>query len=620
MRRRLRSLVRTALKLWLLVLAYLWVGAAYKLLYAQTHDLARFKSALPISHYQKEFLVEALLRQTWPFGPAFSAYIGRAPSVAALASSNPQTALADYLREREATLATLPDRYPLSLFSQEALEDGYAMSQLAALLALQGGREEPRRMLAVTRMRGGWRLHGLPDLSRAPTLARRLADEYPESPQAPLALLRVAQAEQQAGREEAAREAYRRLALEYPGAAEAEEAASALYEAARAEGKLEEAREYRRRALAIAESVARTRFPKSTLPARNTLTLLGFNVDLAALEVQLARLAAARNLLEVAGAQAAQVQRAAEKDPLLAPQLSERTARLERVRSELWVAEAFEKLQVGVPGPPPRPREFPVSGRVQFRGQPFPGAEVMLLEEDEARDTLPAGDLGMRLLGALSEVRLRATTDRRGMYTIGAVPAGEYRLAVLAPARVNGVPVIPVDPPAHILARAAVVRVVSGPVRLPAVEYAAAVSTRTYGELRATDGAIRLEWNAVPGAAAYRVAVLNFENRDAFRLRLESADRPAMRFRPVLWQADAVRDPAVNVPLLALAPDNPMFARFATYVYEVVALDARGEEVARSALPLCRFQLSGQAFRALQALRPPGSGPFRRRRQEQSPQ
>ena len=46
--KRLRSWLRTGTKLVLLVLAYFWLGAAYKLLYAQTHDLTRFKSRLPM--------------------------------------------------------------------------------------------------------------------------------------------------------------------------------------------------------------------------------------------------------------------------------------------------------------------------------------------------------------------------------------------------------------------------------------------------------------------------------------------------------------------------------------------------------------------------------------------
>ncbi len=49
MAKRLKSWARTLTKLTLLVLGYFWIGAAYKLVYAQTHDPTRFHRRLPIS-------------------------------------------------------------------------------------------------------------------------------------------------------------------------------------------------------------------------------------------------------------------------------------------------------------------------------------------------------------------------------------------------------------------------------------------------------------------------------------------------------------------------------------------------------------------------------------------
>src|SRR6185503_12669836 len=115
---------------------------------AQTHDLTRFKSKLPISYYQQQFLIDSLIHQTWMFGPDFREYIGELPSLGALVSSNPQAVLADYCRKREAQLAALPRRYPHSLFSEEALEDSFQLSQGASLLGVFGSREQPRIALA----------------------------------------------------------------------------------------------------------------------------------------------------------------------------------------------------------------------------------------------------------------------------------------------------------------------------------------------------------------------------------------------------------------------------------------------------------------------------------------
>src|SRR6476660_6090080 len=110
MAKRLRGWLRTWTKLALLILCYFWIGAAYKLFYAQTHDVTRFKSPLPIPipYYEQHFLVDSVLHQTWMFGPAFRDLIGELPSVGALTNRNAIAGLADYLRERERTLGGLP--------------------------------------------------------------------------------------------------------------------------------------------------------------------------------------------------------------------------------------------------------------------------------------------------------------------------------------------------------------------------------------------------------------------------------------------------------------------------------------------------------------------------------
>ena len=125
MLRRLKSWFRTSAKLSLLILGYFWLGAAYKLIYAQTHDVSRFKGRIPIPYYQQQFILDALLSQTWIFGPDFRNYIGELPSLGALVNTNTQAALADYCRSREKQLNDVVDRYPYSLFAEEALDDAF---------------------------------------------------------------------------------------------------------------------------------------------------------------------------------------------------------------------------------------------------------------------------------------------------------------------------------------------------------------------------------------------------------------------------------------------------------------------------------------------------------------
>ncbi len=610
MLRRLRSWARTLTKLVLLVLGYIWIGGAYKLAYAQLHDLNRFRSNLPISYYQQQFILDALLQQTWVFGPDFKDYIGVLPNLGTLASviagGNPQAVLADYLREREQQLSTLPDRYPHSLFADEALQDAYLFSQGAALMGMIGAREQPRTLVATRTEGGRWRTTGMPDLNRASLLSRRLADQFPDSPAAPQALLRVAQSTQNPRERQ---ELYRRLAAEYPGASEAEQASNALYDAARSEGKMDEAREYRRRALRAAEQSARERFPGKALPARTTLTLLGFRVDLSLLELQLQRPPIARTFLAEAQRDVERLRSIPAMEEPDRDRLSDQRSRLERARSELWVSDLFQTLKVGVPGPPPRPREYTVSGRALLGEKPLPGVEVLLAERE-----FRGG--GMEALGQLGQVRHRAVTDRRGAFRVPGVPAGEYRVVAVYPAQpevAGGAPVVPVAAADTKDAIPEKLVLTDRALSLPPLRFEAALRSRTFGEVDAVGAAVPLEWETYPGAAAYRVEVVPAHQTGAYQGRVPPDRRQEFFRNPVLWEAKS-SEPRAECPLLPLAPDVPQMAQMAQYEYRVTALDAGGRELARSVPALGRFNLSTKARAKLMELKPPVRQGGQRRR------
>ncbi|MCC2670284.1 MAG: hypothetical protein K0Q72_2755, partial [Armatimonadetes bacterium] len=427
MLRRLGGWVRTLAKLALLVLGYFWLGGAYKLVYAQTHDVTRFKGRIPIPYYQQQFILDALLYQTWVFGPDFRNYIGELPALGTLLNTNTQAALADYCRSRELQLNAVADRYPYSLFAEEALEDAYLYSVGASLLGLAGSREKPVRAYAAPEGKH-WVVAGVPNTERAVQLSRRLADTFPDSSQAATALFRVAEAEAQAGRKPQSLAVYRRVLSEYPHSDQTEAAAEALSRAARDAGKLEQARNFKRQALRAAEYTAREQFPGKALPAKSTLSVMGFRIDLSGLELQLNRVSPARELAAIADREAARLGSIRALDQNLKNDLKDRRERLEEVRNELWVADMFEAVKVELPGLAPRAREFPVSGSVQFEGRPLEGVEVVLAGGGQ--------DLRVRRFSRQPEsasATFRAMTDRRGRYTITGVPAGSYFVAMLFP-------------------------------------------------------------------------------------------------------------------------------------------------------------------------------------------
>lgn len=598
--RRVLGWGRTAGKLALVVLSYFWLGAGYKLVYAQTHDLNRFKGRLPISYYQQQFLIDSLIHQTWMFGPAFRDTIGELPSLAALASANPQKELAAYCRRREEQLLAVPERYPRSVFADEALDDAFFYSQAASFLGIFGASERPRQILASPERGGSWTTTAVPDFSRSTVLAERLANEYPESPRAAAALLRVAEGEARTSVTGRSREAYERLAQEYPRSEEGEAAAEALYSAAMARGDLERARDYKRIALTAAERTARERFAGQALPAANTVSILGYRVDLSRIELQLARAPVARELLTAAAEEATRVASLPALDGDIEDRLRERRRRMERVRSELWVTDLYEALEVGAPGPPPRPREQDVSGIVTVDGEPVAGIDILLLDQAPRRGFQSA-------VGSLQAARYRATTDRKGRYRLTGVTPGAYRLAALyaaEPEALNGVPLVPgAGGKAAVPAR---ITVSEGATTLPAVALRRGIRTKTFGEAAHRGDAIRLEWEPHPGAASYRVEVLAGTGfAGMFARRPDRGRGSAFWRRPVLWSQDAVKETYVDCPLEPLAPPGggPFGRRMAQYEYAVTALDANGKELAVSSTPLSRFHPSAAARDAMERLR-----------------
>lgn len=584
-------------KLVLLILGYFWIGAAYKVVYAQTHDITRMERKLPVPYYRQQFLLDSLLHQTWIFGPEFDRFIGALPPLSTFVSANPMASLSDWCRAREDQLAALPEQYPYGLFAEEALDDASAFyGPGASVLSVFGTRERPRQALAFQTREGDWRFTSLPDMSRPRDLALRLADNYPDSPQAPGALLRVAQALEQEGRAAEGAEVYARLAREYPRSAQAGEAASALSRIMLARGKVREARLYKEQALRASELSARQRFPGRALPARNRVSILGFRVDLSGLELRLQRVVEARTELDVAQQEAERVRSLRGLEGEVRRNLGSTERKLDRSRNELWVADLYEKLRVGVPGPPPRPKEYDVTGVTLVGGQPIAGVEVGLVEPSapQRRDQASVGDI--------SALKYRGISDRHGEYRITGVPSGRYWVASIYPVRPAEVG--PIVPPRAGFPRELTIE--QKAVRLPDLRFDRGVDTRTFGELPPSEKSVRLEWGALPGAAAYRTQVrAAFGSLWAFQKRHEK-DLEAYLRRPVLWTSKESGDTRVECPLLALAPDNPTVdGRFVQYEYEVSALDGSHQVIAQSSRPVSRFFLSPAARSAMLALKPP---------------
>jgi hypothetical protein len=459
---------------------------------------------------------------------------------------------------------------------------------------------------------------GVPNTERAVQLSRRLADTYPESSQAATALFRVAEAEAQAGRKPQSLAVYRRVLSEYPHSDQTEAAAEALSRAARDAGKLEQARNFKRQALRAAEYTAREQFPGKALPAKSTLSVMGFRIDLSGLELQLNRVSPARELAAIADREAARLGSIRALDQNLKNDLKDRRERLEEVRNELWVADMFEAVKVELPGLAPRAREFPVSGSVQFEGRPLEGVEVVLAGGGQ--------DLRVRRFSRQPETgpaTFRAVTDRRGRYTITGVPAGSYFVAMLFPVTSpSGVLIQPdgVAPlPEYDFSLPVVVD--DQPVKLPPLTFRRALVTRTFGELPPVGKALRLEWEKWPGAVTYEVRVLPVRDlRSGFEKRVPEEKRDEFKRDPVLWSQADLKETQAECPLLNLAPDQPPTVLAAQYEYQVTAYDAKKQPLATNSRPLSRFYLSPAARETLLKQKPPVRGGPRRRRGPRAPQ
>ncbi len=602
----------TLLKAVGVALVYLWLGAAYKLVYAQSHDITKFERKIPLPYYQQQFVVESLTGQTWMFGPEFQAYLGKLPSLGALFTANPFVTLADYCRVRERELAELPRRYPHGQYSEEALGDAYGFySQGAAVLSVIGAREQPRRVLraALPQMAGvelGAVTWPLPDDSRVVEAALRLGNGFPGAEQAPDALLRAAQSREREGKVDEAQELYGRIAREYPRSEASITAAEALYDAAEVSGSIPRMREYRRRALEAAERVARDRYPGRALPARNTITILGQRVDLSGLELRVQNEEEAESLLAVATREADRVRATRSLDEGARREFRRTRERMERVRNELWVADLYRAMEVGIPGPPPRPQEYAVLGRALLDGKPLAGVEIALTQ----------GNPGRRIFGGNTlDSRYRARTGADGRLRIPDVPAGEYGVNVVyetRPATAAGAAMVP-EGGEYGTAFPARVVVEGGVTRIPDLRFQRGIAPVTFGEVAAEGDGLRLHWNLWPGAASYRVEVLAApEVSREFQERAPGDQRTAFRRRPVLWTSAPVTGTTVLAPLRPIAPDNPSRNRLSQWEYQVTALDGKDSVLAISPPALARFTLSVAAQSRMLELKPPV---YRRARQ-----
>jgi hypothetical protein len=197
------------------------------------------------------------------------------------------------------------------------------------------------------------------------------------------------------------------------------------------------------------------------------------------------------------------------------------------------------------------------------------------------------------------------------------VPAGAYLVATLFPAQLadgrilqpEGVKPLPeTDFPQP-------VTVDDGPLTLPDLRLRRALPTRTFGEAPPVGNAVRLEWEAWPGATRYEVKVLPSRDlRSQFDKRVPEENREEFRQDPVLWSRADVLETHVDCPLLPIAPDVPPQVLAVQYEYWVTAYDAAGKALATNSRPLSRFYLSPAAREAMLKQKPPVRDGGRRKR------
>ena len=208
--RRWISAVRAGVTVGLLLLVYVSSGAAYKVAYGIAHE--RDLGARARLWYQQQFRGYGPIPVPWMFGPAFALYVqAELGRNLPLADTGAGGLWAPIDLER---MQQLVSRYPRSIWADNAQYEiaRYAARQPARpawlVLAYEPGRSKPVRTKIAE------------DIARAAQEYEALADRYPNSPFAPLALTECAAIALRVLDFHAARVAYERLVRDHPSSSQ----------------------------------------------------------------------------------------------------------------------------------------------------------------------------------------------------------------------------------------------------------------------------------------------------------------------------------------------------------------------------------------------------------------
>jgi tetratricopeptide (TPR) repeat protein len=448
--RRWMAAVRAGVVVVLLLVAYIASGAVYKVTYGMRHEGELGRHAR--TWYQQQFRGYGPLPVAWVFGPAFVRYVQ--------AKVGRDGSLARRGGEVLWTHADVPamqwviEHYPDSIWADNAQFE----------LAVQAGRRAASRPWVVVAQNAGAEtattITVSDDLEEEARGYETLAEKYPDSPLAPLALAELAAARLLLLDLEGARAAYERLVAEHPTAAQSCEAGLALATLHLREGDFENA-------LRAAEAAAGT----APWDRRAEALILGARAARESGQEGIAR----DRYTEALKAARESVERATrgEKTPSRVPKVI-----LFPLHNAI-MTEAEHGLSGKAAAVTVRPPEVTVAGRVVCMGEGLQAARVALGAEPAAGGLPSPFEEGPAASAAV---------NGDGSFRLAELPAGRYRVLAYAvraaregvELRVTG-PGLPmeIEPPAVELAPIEIL--VSEPEVAPA-------SRRPYAEMPASRG------------------------------------------------------------------------------------------------------------------------------------
>jgi tetratricopeptide (TPR) repeat protein len=393
--RKARVILKSLLAVAAVLACYVATGAVYKVAYGIRHE--REMGLQARLWYQQQFGGYGPLPVARLLGPAFALYLeAQGPGASGMGWGGGN---AVFGRTDVGRLRRLVREYPDSMWADNAQLDiavftsrGPAAAPWLAI-SCQEGRPEPERRLIEE------------NVEAAAAEFEALAERYPRSPFAPLALAQRAEGALRLLDFEMARSTYEQLVRDYPDAKEAYRAGVALSALYLWEGKVAEALE----AANVAVKVATWDTKADALLAAARATQ------------QQGQREEARGLYQSAwkAAEAAKAKNVEnEKSPTGLSKL------LVFERGDAVIAASRDALATDLaPRPGPSSAGVPVSGRVVRGERGVPGVRVALGASPDA-----FGFPSPFLAGPAYE----SATDQEGAYRLASVAAGEYRVLALA--------------------------------------------------------------------------------------------------------------------------------------------------------------------------------------------